>query len=287
MQYCEPNAQAVCSLRHYHSRSKISHRLRTKFHFYITGDAITFTYHLSDKVKLVRDMSAVAEGTIKLIYRLLRRNPIGSTRLDLNRWTSSLDHEQCCMPGSTRWIPPIICSHSIRLQFILGELLHGAIESKDCHWPRPPRWPLTPRPPLPPLFVLIAISRPKASPPLPLLANLTAFRTFSSGLSAWGSLPIFASKLRDAFFSRSTDTSVGSNCDKLWMRNKKLLFFHLGVPSVWHHRFSFHHLTACQICPYWQYLFLWSLESSQSPSCVLGKYCQLHEQYFVGVSSRF
>ena len=101
---------------------------------------------------------------------------------------------------------------------VQGPHLAGRKYSNLCHRRRP-RLPLLP---LPPLLDLLAISRPKASPPFPLLANLTALWIFSSVSSARGSFPIFlwslpnfANRLRDAFFSCSTDTSVGSNCDNL------------------------------------------------------------------------
>ena len=99
--------------------------------------------------------------------------------------------------------------------------------SNSCHRPRPPR---PPRPRLDPL--LPPTSRLKAKPSFPLLANLTAFRTFSSVSSARGSFPIFlwslsifASRLRDVFFSCSTDNSVGSNCDNNKKKRKEVFQF--------------------------------------------------------------
>jgi len=100
-------------------------------------------------------------------------------------------------------------------------ILRVKLVKVHCQRPRPPRPPM-PLLLLPPLLVLLAISRPKATPPFRRLANLTAFWIFSSVSSARGTFPIFflslsifANRLRDAFFSCSTDTSVGSNCDNL------------------------------------------------------------------------
>lgn len=82
---------------------------------------------------------------------------------------------------------------------------------------RRPFPPLPPPRPLPPLDPPLDNERPKATPPRPLLAKLTAFRTFKSLSSAFGflvfllSLSIFARRFNDVLFSFSMDASVGSN----------------------------------------------------------------------------
>jgi len=78
---------------------------------------------------------------------------------------------------------------------------------------RRPLPPLPPPRPLPPLDN----ERPNATPPRPLLAKLTAFRTFKSLSSVFGflifllSLSIFARRFNEVLFSFSMGVSVGSN----------------------------------------------------------------------------
>lgn len=97
-----------------------------------------------------------------------------------------------------------------------------------------PPLPLPPRPPRPPFPP--AASLPRAAPPRPLLANLTALRTFKTDSSGAGSrldflvsLSNFESRAKEALCSFDTGASVGSNyvrgqfqCVKFQGRARKL-----------------------------------------------------------------
>lgn len=112
----------------------------------------------------------------------------------------------------------VVSGHSIHLHlhendWIFKRWKINRNNSSNYRRPFPPLPPPAPPRLLPPLDN----ERPNATPPRPLLAKLTAFRTFKSLSSAFGflvfllSLSIFARRFNDVLFSFSMDASVGSN----------------------------------------------------------------------------